>query len=214
MGRNGLGVTPRYPWQCNGYMKKCSSKQKFSGFLVSGFPGVTLRFECAQAVSGHQLSACQHSDRVTPDRWEGNSLGADRDSVRAAGEPTEGEIRACLRNMLAAAPFRDSPQLASFLSFVVDETLSGRGNDLKGYSIATLALGRPESFDPQTDPIVRVQAGRLRQAMAEYAAANPDEPVTIHLEKGAYAPLFSLREGHGSLEVPAAKFCRQIALPT
>ncbi len=112
----------------------------------------------------------------------------------ASGAPAEEAVRACLGNMLSAPQFSDSPQLASFLKFIVEETLSGRGGELKGYSIATLALNRPESFDPQTDPIVRVQAGRLRQAMAEYAEAFPDEPVMIMLEKGAYAPRFVTRQ--------------------
>jgi hypothetical protein len=95
--------------------------------------------------------------------------------------------------MLGSPQFSDSPQLSSFLSFIVEETLQGRGDDLKGYSIATLALNRPISFDPQTDPIVRVQAGRLRQAMAEYEVAFPDDTVVIALDKGVYAPRFSLR---------------------
>jgi hypothetical protein len=115
--------------------------------------------------------------------------------TQAAGSDREGHlpaaaVRECLAAMLAAEPLRDSPQLSAFLSFIVEETLQGRGDDLKGYSIATLALGRPESFDPQTDPIVRVQAGRLRQAMTEYHAAKPREPVRIILDKGVYVPRF------------------------
>jgi Tfp pilus assembly protein PilF len=115
--------------------------------------------------------------------------------TQAVGSDGEGHlpadaVRECLAAMLAADPLCDSPQLSAFLSFIVEEALQGRGDDLKGYSIATLALGRPESFDPQTDPIVRVQAGRLRQAMAEYHAARPREPVRIILDKGVYVPRF------------------------
>jgi tetratricopeptide (TPR) repeat protein len=99
-------------------------------------------------------------------------------------------VRAALEDILASAAFRDSPQLKSFLSYVVGETLAGRGEDIKGYSIATLALGRPESFDPQIDPIVRVQAGRVRQALAEYYGANPAAPVWIEVERGGYTPRF------------------------
>jgi hypothetical protein len=120
-------------------------------------------------------------------------LGTGLNPHDAPGSPTPQQIRACLTRMLAAPQFNDSPQLSSFLSFIVEETLQGRGGDLKGYSIATLALNRPSSFDPQTDPIVRVQAGRLRQAMAEYYAAFADDPVIITLDRGVYAPQFSLR---------------------
>jgi tetratricopeptide (TPR) repeat protein len=104
--------------------------------------------------------------------------------------PEEGAVKAALAAALASEPFRDAPQLKAFLTFIVNETLAGRADDLKGYSIATLALGRPESFDPQTDPIVRVQAGRLRQALAEYHDAHPDAPVVIRLERGSYEPVF------------------------
>ncbi len=128
------------------------------------------------------------------ERFRGRSLGTGLNPIFAPGSPTPEQIRACLVRMLDSLQFSDSPQLSSFLSFIVEETLQGRGGDLKGYSIATLALNRPVSFDPQTDPIVRVQAGRLRQAMAEYNTAFPNEPVAITLDKGVYAPLFSLRD--------------------
>jgi hypothetical protein len=121
-------------------------------------------------------------------------LGTGLNPLHAPGSPTPEQIRACLRRMLMSPQFSDSPQLSSFLSFIVEETLQGRGGELKGYSIATLALNRPASFDPQTDPIVRVQAGRLRQAMAEYEATCPDDSVVIALDKGAYAPQFSVRD--------------------
>jgi tetratricopeptide (TPR) repeat protein len=121
-------------------------------------------------------------------------LGTGLNPHHAMGDPTPEQIRACLARMLSSPQFNDSPQLSSFLSFIVDETIQGRGGDLKGYSIATLALNRPTSFDPQTDPIVRVQAGRLRQAMAEYEAAFPDDTMVITLDKGFYAPKFVLRD--------------------
>jgi tetratricopeptide (TPR) repeat protein len=105
-------------------------------------------------------------------------------------QPDAVTVRAALDRVLAGPAFRDSPQLKAFLAYVVDETLAGRGEEIKGYSIATLALGRPASFDPQTDPIVRVQAGRVRQALAEHYEANPGDAVLIRLEKGSYAPVF------------------------
>ncbi len=108
--------------------------------------------------------------------------------------PDAAAARAALDAILASKAFRDSPQLKAFLTYVVNETLAGRASELKGYSIATMALGKPESFDPQTDPIVRVQAGRLRQALAEYEAEAPDAPLLIRLERGSYAAVFVRRE--------------------
>jgi len=50
----------------------------------------------------------------------------------------------------------------------VNETLAGRASQLKGYTIATAVYERNEGFDPQVDPIVRVEAGRLRRALEHY----------------------------------------------
>jgi tetratricopeptide (TPR) repeat protein len=116
-----------------------------------------------------------------PDQFEMKSL------------PAAEDIRAALGRMFAVDPFQHSPQLAAFLKFIVEETLGGKGNDLKGYTIATLALGRPVDFDPQTDPIVRVQAGRVRQAIQEYYQAHPADPIRILFEKGSYQPKFIFR---------------------
>jgi hypothetical protein len=80
-------------------------------------------------------------------------------------EPTATEIRAALEDIVASKQFRVSPQLAAFLRFFVLETLAGRGDRLKAYTIAVGALGRDKTFDPQTNPIVRVDAGRLRLAL-------------------------------------------------
>jgi hypothetical protein len=84
------------------------------------------------------------------------------------------------------------PVLAkSFLIFIVDETLAGRGDRLKAYTIATDALGRDANFDPQTDPIVRVEAGRLRRALEQYYAHDGrDDPIIIELPLGGYIPEF------------------------
>lgn len=108
------------------------------------------------------------------------------DSVDAA------EIRAELDRVLAADAFRNAPQLTAFLSYVVERTLAGHAGDLKGYTIAVEAFGRPSDFDPQADPIVRVEAGRLRRALSLYfAAEGAQDPVRISIPVGAYVPLFA-----------------------
>jgi tetratricopeptide (TPR) repeat protein len=105
--------------------------------------------------------------------------------------PTSDEIEAGLSRILHSDPFRTSPQLASFLRFVVTATLSGRSDIIKGYTIAIEALGRSEDFDPQSDPIVRVEAARLRRALERYyAQSGAAEPVVIELPRGSYVPVF------------------------
>src|ERR1044072_2125892 len=79
--------------------------------------------------------------------------------------PCADEIRAALERMAASEAFRGSPQLVAFLRYVVEATLRGAAERIKGYTIAVEALGRAENFDPQADPIVRVEAMRLRRAL-------------------------------------------------
>jgi hypothetical protein len=101
------------------------------------------------------------------------------------------EIRAALARLIASPGFNKSPQLAQFLGFIVDETLAGRGDRIKAHTIGTDALGRAADFDSQIDPIVRVEAARLRRALAHYYAnGGNDDPVIIELPRGNYVPLF------------------------
>ncbi|SFB98968.1 TolB amino-terminal domain-containing protein [Bosea sp. CRIB-10] len=102
------------------------------------------------------------------------------------------DIRAQLDRVLASDIFRSAPQLTAFLSYVVEQALAGRSGELKGYTIAVEAFGRPAEFDPQSDPIVRVEAGRLRKALNLYFAADGvRDPVRITIPVGAYVPSFT-----------------------
>jgi TolB-like protein len=109
----------------------------------------------------------------------------------AAGAPSVDEVRGALDRMLASEVFRGSPQLAAFLRYVVEATLRGEADRIKGYTIAIEALGRDDTFDPQTDPIVRVEAARLRRAINRYyAGAEGGQTVQIELPLGSYVPGF------------------------
>jgi TolB-like protein len=108
--------------------------------------------------------------------------------------PAEENIRVALARIAGSEPFRNAPQLFAFLSFVVDKTLTGETREIKGYTIATQALGRDESFDPQADPIVRVEAGRLRRALdLYYAGPGASDAVRISIPRGGYVPSFDPR---------------------
>jgi tetratricopeptide (TPR) repeat protein/TolB-like protein len=96
-----------------------------------------------------------------------------------------------LDRLLAWPEMMRSPQLGKFLSYIVQRTLDGEGQAIKAYSIAVDVFGRPADFDPQSDPIVRVQARRLRALLNSYYDANADsEPVQIRLPTGRYIPDF------------------------
>src|SRR5215213_5811144 len=118
------------------------------------------------------------------------------------GTPREAEIRAVLARVLASPPFQSAPQLAVFLTFVVEKRLAGEAASIKGYTIATQALGRPEDFDPQADPIVRVEAGRLRRVLAAYyEGPGRADPVRILVPRGGYVPSFEqVAAGPGAAE--------------
>jgi hypothetical protein len=118
---------------------------------------------------------------------------------RAESHPPEPRaIRAGLDRIEASRPFDTSPMLMSFLRFVVESTLAGRGGRLKGYTIGVEALGRGENFNPQIDPIVRVEAIRLRAALARYySGAGVGDPIVIEIPRGHYVPCFTHRRRRG-----------------
>jgi len=112
----------------------------------------------------------------------------------AGSDPTPEEVRAALERIAASEGFRRSPQLATFLRFTVEAVLRGERERVKAYTIAVEALGRDERFDPQSDPIVRVEATRLRRAVERYyAGPGVDDPVLIELRPGSYVPAFRRR---------------------
>jgi hypothetical protein len=98
-------------------------------------------------------------------------------------------------HIVASPGFRNSPQLVSFLRFVVEATLCGKAASIKSYSIGIEALGRRDDFDPHVDPIVRVEAGRLRRALVGYYAADgAGSAIIIEIPLGHYVPKFHYRK--------------------
>jgi serine/threonine-protein kinase len=103
-------------------------------------------------------------------------------------------VRQQLFRIVDSRMFRNAERLRAFLRFVVEETLAGREGGIKEYAIACEVCGRAASFDPKTDPIVRVDANRLRSRLESYYQnEGTDDPVLISLPKGAYIPVFSER---------------------
>src|SRR5687768_9467257 len=126
---------------------------------------------------------------------------ASKPAVLRAAKPTERPAKQQLDRILGSKTFSQVERLKRFLRFIVLEALDGRGGDLKEYVIGVEVFGKEPSFDPRTDPIVRVQARRLRTRLARYYLdeGNSDD-VIVDLPKGGYAPVFRTRDG-----APAAK---------
>lgn len=100
-------------------------------------------------------------------------------------------IQEQLRRIISSDDFQASDRLKRLLEFLVSETLAGRGDALKAYTIALAVFDRDESFDAQTDPTVRVEAGKLRSKLERYYYLNPDDPVRIEVPKGRYLTTFT-----------------------
>lgn len=110
---------------------------------------------------------------------------------KPVAEHIEADLRAHLQRILASKKFARSNRLSSFLEFVVKETLAGREHRLKARVIAIEAMNRDESFNSTVDPIVSIQAGRLRRALDEYyQGPGIAETIRISLPKGSYKPVF------------------------
>jgi len=89
---------------------------------------------------------------------------------------------------------------------VVEEALAGRGQRLKGYTIAVEVFGRGPDFDANLDPIVRMQAGRLRLALERYyLVAGGNDPIVIDVPKGGYVPCFTRNERPAAASGPPAE---------
>lgn len=82
-----------------------------------------------------------------------------------------------------------------FLRFVVEAALAGRQEQLKEYLVGVEVFDRNHDYDPHLDPIVRVDARRLRAKLKEYYEnGGQRDALVISLPKGSYAPLFEYRE--------------------
>jgi adenylate cyclase len=136
-------------------------------------------------------------------------MSADQSSTGRFGSdmcPTAAEIEAELERILAARCFVNAGRASQLLQYLVRETLDGRGARLKGYSVAVEVFGRKADFDAHADPLVRVEAGRLRRRLIEYYAdEGRADPVIIDVPRGGYAVKFRYaRRDPGDAAAPAS----------
>jgi TolB-like protein/Tfp pilus assembly protein PilF len=112
-------------------------------------------------------------------------------AARPNRAPALAEIRSQLSKVLSSQTFRSAEGQRAFLRFAGEETIAGRGELLKEYTIGTEAFGRGESFDPRLDPIVRTQARKLRARLSKYFETEGAlDALRIEFPKGSYAPSF------------------------
>ncbi len=122
----------------------------------------------------------------------GDGEGLDSTGGPGSDAPNHADIGVAVAVIKASKFFVSSPRLQSLLDYIVDETLKGAGDRLKEYAIATDVFGRPPTFDPRVDSIVRVQASRLRgQLAAFYKKPPPGVSVRIEVPAGGYLATFT-----------------------
>jgi len=103
-------------------------------------------------------------------------------------------IRLQVERITASDVFRRADRQCRFLRYVVDHSLAGTTDRLKGFTIGLDVFDRDASFDPNLDSIVRVEAGRLRTKLRDYYQdPGRQDPILIDLPRGTYAPSISRR---------------------
>jgi hypothetical protein len=110
-----------------------------------------------------------------------------------------------VERILHSGTFRNSDALRRLLRFLADKSSSGEADQLKEYSIAIDALGKPSTYDPRSDSTVRIQVGRLRQKLAEYyRMEGKEDPWIVELPKGRFKLTCEARPVHLELLNEAA----------
>src|ERR1035441_6517346 len=129
-------------------------------------------------------------------------------------------IRAQLERLTGSAVLLQSPRKQRLLRHIVDATLSGAADRLKGYTLGVEVFDRGAGFDPNIDPIVRVEMGRLRSKLIEfYSDQGATDRVLIELPKGDYAARIGFRVHDAAvtangqtITLPAGEFNRVYVL--
>jgi adenylate cyclase len=122
--------------------------------------------------------------------------------------PCPEEIRAQVERIVASPEFPKIGRGTVFLKYVIDEALEGRSSRIKGYSVAVEVFKRSEGFT-QDDPVVRIEAGRLRRSLERYyLVAGEHDPIRITIPKGGYVPRFDwmrVQEEEVAADAPLAQ---------
>jgi hypothetical protein len=114
-------------------------------------------------------------------------------------------VRDCLSRILQSPAFKASTRPKQFLTFVVEEVLDGRQDEIKERTIGTAVFGRTADFETSGDSIVRVNANEVRKRLTHYYRdLEKDDPVRITLPQGSYVPEFVFVDATPAVEAPGA----------
>ena len=129
--------------------------------------------------------------------------------------PDDAAVRQQLERVLASSTFQQAARLKRFLRFIVEETLDSRAGELKEYVVAVQVFEKEDSFDPRTDPLVRVQARRLRARLTTGGSLEVVDVLRVQLDNLARKlrgdPRVGLIQGDSSaLDIAAETYDRAL----
>jgi serine/threonine-protein kinase len=136
--------------------------------------------------------------------------------IAPASELSDAAVVRELEAIVSSGPFREAELLRRFLRYSVEQTLLGRGGELKEIRMGLEVFDRDSSFDPRLDPVVRMAARRLRSKLAEYyETAGRHNALRIEMPKGGYAASFTAIAAPASsvLHPPASSIHSVAVLP-
>ncbi len=126
--------------------------------------------------------------------------------IETQTELSPDQIRAQLQRVLASDLFLNAQRPSQFLRFIVESTLAGNDRQIKEYLLGVEVFGRPVAYDPKDDPVVRIEAGRLRKKLADYyAGPGANDPVVIDVPRGGYVPAFRQKPREADLAVASSR---------
>jgi hypothetical protein len=100
-----------------------------------------------------------------------------------------------VERVLNSRTFCNAEVLRRLLRFIAGKSIAGQAEQLKEYTIAVDGLGKPASYDPHQDSLVRIEIGRLRSRLAEYyRTEGENDPVVLAIPKGQFKLTWTARQ--------------------
>src|SRR5262245_32864351 len=153
----------------------------------------------AQVNNPHTLTgSSQYQSGQLVGQSAGQSGGQPADQSGQVPSATQDEMKRALNRVLNSKHFVHAPMKQKFLRLTCDFHLSGRGAELNEYLIGREVFDRDDSYNPATDPIVRVGAHGVREKLAlYYQREGADDEFRIEIPVGSYEPVF-IRKGQAA----------------
>ncbi|MEP2530751.1 hypothetical protein [Shimia sp.] len=129
------------------------------------------------------------------------SKSTQKPGISDTKDPSSKAVRDGVERIQKSTEFDGATRLKSFLSYVVEEELAGRGSAIRAKTIAEDIYGilSHQGSDPLA--VVRVDALRLRRRLdAFYRGSGLSDPLRIYIDSGGYIPRYELVPAEGSVE--------------